>query len=106
VEEQYKRSKSSESTGFETYLESLQKGAKEQAHPSAGHTLVDLLQFLVEAGPVAVDGLPSRSGIPYTTVIKLIPKMLELDFAEVKGDPGEETIELTETGTSVAKIEL
>lgn len=106
MEQQSKPSKSAPSTGFDYYLESLQKESKQETAESGGQSMVDLLQFLVKEGPVEVDALPSRSGIPYKTTIQLIPKMLELEFVEVSGEPGSEIIELTDTGAAVAKIEL
>jgi predicted transcriptional regulator len=106
MEQQSKPSKSAPSTGFDYYLESLQKETKQETAETGGQSIGQLLKFLVEEGPIAVDELPSRSGIPYKTTIQLIPKLLELEFVDVTGEPGSETIELTETGTAVAKIEL
>lgn len=106
MEQQSKSSKSAPITGFDYYLESLQKESKQETAETGGQSMVELLKFLVEEGPIAVDELSSRSGIPYKTTIQLIPKLLELEFVEVTGKPGGETIELTETGAAVAKIEF
>ena len=104
-EQASKKSKTTSSTGFDYYLESLQKNSTEEAKTSEGQSITDLLHFLLRTGSVFVSELPSLSGIPYTSTIQLIPKLLELDFAVVKGSPGIETMELTATGEAVAKIQ-
>lgn len=105
-EQASKKAKIASSTGFDYYLESLQKISTEEAKPSEGQSLTDLLHFLLTTGPVSVSELPSLSGIPYASTIQLTLKLLELDFAVVTGSPGNETMELTDTGAAVAKIQI
>ena len=86
---------------FGTFLETMQR--RESSRQASGGSPIALLTILAESGPQPVPELLARSEMGFTDFSQALNTMREAGLLTLVGQPGQEVVELTETGQQVVK---
>jgi Mn-dependent DtxR family transcriptional regulator len=94
-------SDASSSDYFGTFLSTVQ--AKED-QPDTGSAPLEMIALIDEHGPMRINDLQAALHQDIMSFSKVLLTMSDAKLIELKGKPGEETVDLTEPGRRVAEL--